>query len=76
MSKGDLLCEIDMDFASMLVETPEEGYIAKIVLPVGTRDRAGKLLCIIVENQEDVANFKDYVNDRPWMVLTSWTVLQ
>ena len=71
------MCEIDMDFASMLVETPEEGYIAKIVLPVGTRDRAGKLLCIIVENQEDVAKFnKIYVDDGPWMVLTSWTVLQ
>merc|ERR1719312_1389589 len=45
-------------------ETPEEGFLAKIVIPAGAKDiPIGKLLCIIVENQEDVAKFKDFVDD-------------
>ena len=43
-------------------ETPEEGYLAKIFIEAGTRDiPIGKLLCIIVEEQEDVAKFADSV---------------
>merc|ERR1719239_1848366 len=42
-------------------ETPEEGYLAKIFIEAGTRDiPIGKLLCIIVEEQEDVAKFADF----------------
>lgn len=45
-------------------ETPEEGYLAKIIIPAGSRDvPIGKLVCIIVENQEDVAAFKDFKDD-------------
>lgn len=45
-------------------ETPEEGYLAKILIPAGSRDvPIGKLVCIIVENQEDVAAFKDFKDD-------------
>uniref|UniRef100_A0A914UG86 Acetyltransferase component of pyruvate dehydrogenase complex n=1 Tax=Plectus sambesii TaxID=2011161 RepID=A0A914UG86_9BILA len=61
LSEGDLLCEIETDKATMGFETPEEGYLAKIVVPEGTKDVAiGKLLCIIVEKEESVAAFKDY----------------
>ena len=64
VSEGDLLCEIETDKATMGFETPEEGYLAKIILEAGSKDiPIGKLLCIIVENQEDVAKFKDYVDD-------------
>ena len=64
VSEGDLLCEIETDKATMGFETPEEGYLAKIVISAGTKDiPIGKLLCIIVENQEDVEKFKDYVDD-------------
>ena len=42
-------------------ETPEEGYLAKIMIPAGTKDvKIGKLVCIIVENAEDVAAFQNY----------------
>lgn len=42
-------------------ETPEEGYLAKILVPAGQKDvPIGKLVCIIVENEADVAAFKDY----------------
>lgn len=45
-------------------ETPEEGYLAKILVPAGAKDvKVGNLVCIIVENQEDVAAFKDFVDD-------------
>ncbi|VDO78101.1 unnamed protein product [Heligmosomoides polygyrus] len=64
LSEGDLLCEIETDKATMGFETPEEGYLAKICIPEGTKDvPIGKLLCVIVENQADVAAFKDFKGD-------------
>lgn len=61
LSEGDLLCEIETDKATMGFETPEEGYLAKILIPEGTKDvPIGKLLCIIVQNAEDVSAFKDF----------------
>lgn len=45
-------------------ETPEEGYLAKILYPGGSKDiPVGKLVCIIVENESDVAAFKDFKDD-------------
>lgn len=38
VAEGDLLCEIETDKATMGFETPEEGYLAKILLPEGSRD--------------------------------------
>ena len=62
VSEGDLLAEIETDKATMEFETPEEGYLAKIIIPAGSKDvPIGKLLCIIVPNQEDVAKFANYV---------------
>ncbi|XP_039756249.1 dihydrolipoyllysine-residue acetyltransferase component of pyruvate dehydrogenase complex, mitochondrial isoform X2 [Pararge aegeria] len=64
LSEGDLLCEIETDKATMGFETPEEGYLAKILIPAGTKGvPVGKLLCIIVESQADVAAFKDFKDD-------------
>lgn len=64
LGEGDLLCEIETDKATMGFETPEEGYLAKIIIPAGTKDvPLGKLLCILVYNQEDVAAFKSFVDD-------------
>jgi pyruvate dehydrogenase E2 component (dihydrolipoamide acetyltransferase) len=61
LSEGDLLAEIETDKATMGFETPEEGYLAKILVPGGTKDVIiGKLLCIIVHNEADVAAFKNY----------------
>lgn len=58
---GDLLAEIETDKATMGFETPEEGYLAKILIPAGQKDvPIGKLVCIIVENEADVAAFKDF----------------
>ncbi|XP_017099179.3 dihydrolipoyllysine-residue acetyltransferase component of pyruvate dehydrogenase complex, mitochondrial [Drosophila bipectinata] len=66
LNEGDLLCEIETDKATMGFETPEEGYLAKILIPGGTKDvPVGKLLCIIVPDQGSVAAFKDFKDDGP-----------
>ncbi|KAJ8956653.1 hypothetical protein NQ318_014007 [Aromia moschata] len=66
LNEGDLIAEIETDKATMGFETPEEGYLAKILVPAGTKDvPVGKLVCIIVENEADVAAFKDFKDDSP-----------
>lgn len=63
LNEGDLLAEIETDKATMGFETPEEGYLAKVLVPAGAKDvPIGKLLCIIVESETDVIAFKDYVD--------------
>lgn len=64
LNEGDLLAEIETDKATMAFETPEEGYLAKILIPAGVKGiPVGKLVCIIVENEEDVAAFKEFKDD-------------
>ena len=47
-------------------ETPEEGYLAKIIVAAGTKNVAiGKLVCIIVPDESSVAAFKDFKDDTP-----------
>lgn len=59
-----MLAEIETDKATMGFETPEEGYLAKILYAAGSKDiPVGKLVCIIVENEADVAAFKDFKDD-------------
>ncbi|XP_050435778.1 dihydrolipoyllysine-residue acetyltransferase component of pyruvate dehydrogenase complex, mitochondrial-like [Adelges cooleyi] len=66
LNEGDKLAEIETDKAVMDFETPEEGYLAKIMVTAGQKDvKVGKLVCIIVENEADVAAFKDFVDDTP-----------
>lgn len=72
LNEGDLLAEIETDKATMGFETPEEGYLAKILVPAGTKDvRVGKLVCIITENQSDVGAFADFKDDAPAAAATA-----
>ena len=58
------MAEIETDKATMGFETPEEGFLAKIMYPAGSKDiPIGKLVCIIVESEDDVAAFKEYKDD-------------
>lgn len=60
------MAEIETDKATMGFETPEEGYLAKIMVPAGTKDvPIGKLVCILVPDQASVAAFKNFVDDSP-----------
>jgi pyruvate/2-oxoglutarate dehydrogenase complex dihydrolipoamide acyltransferase (E2) component len=38
LGEGDILAQIETDKATMDMETPREGYLAKILLPAGTKD--------------------------------------
>ncbi|XP_015746979.1 dihydrolipoyllysine-residue acetyltransferase component of pyruvate dehydrogenase complex, mitochondrial [Python bivittatus] len=61
LSEGDLLAEIETDKATIGFEVQEEGYLAKILIPEGTRDvPLGTALCIIVEKESDIPAFADY----------------
>lgn len=44
----------------------EEGFIAKLLYPEGSKDvELGKVVAIIVENKEDVAKFSNYTGAAP-----------
>lgn len=58
---GDVLVEIETDKALMEFECQEEGVLATILLPTGTKDvPVGKELAVICENASDVTAFKNY----------------
>ncbi|XP_043798233.1 LOW QUALITY PROTEIN: short-chain dehydrogenase/reductase family 16C member 6-like, partial [Apis laboriosa] len=61
LNKGDLLAKIKTGEAIIIFETPEEGYLAKILIPAGTKNVCtGKLICIIVSDEDSIAAFKDF----------------
>ncbi|RWR83505.1 dihydrolipoyllysine-residue acetyltransferase component 1 of pyruvate dehydrogenase complex, mitochondrial [Cinnamomum micranthum f. kanehirae] len=54
---GDVLCEIETDKATLEFESMEEGYLAKILAPEGSKDVAvGQPIAITVEDSEDIKN--------------------
>ncbi|CAN0923313.1 Dihydrolipoyllysine-residue acetyltransferase component 1 of pyruvate dehydrogenase complex, mitochondrial [Linum grandiflorum] len=57
---GDILCEIETDKATLEFESLEEGYLAKIVAPDGTKDVAvGEPIAITVEDPGDIEIMKN-----------------
>ncbi|CAM6126923.1 unnamed protein product [Calypogeia fissa] len=61
VSAGDVLCEIETDKATLDLEAMEDGYLAKIIAPAGTKDiPVGQPVCITVENEDDVGKFANY----------------
>ena len=64
VDEGDLLAEIETDKATVGFESSETGFLAKIILPAGTKDIAlGTLVCIIAEKKDDVAAFANFSVD-------------
>ena len=57
--------EVQTDKAVMEMESMEDGYLAKILVPSGDADDipVGKPVCVMCENEEDVGAFKDFVAD-------------
>ena len=52
--------QVETDKATVDFECQDEGYLAKILVPEGTSDvPLGKVVAIIVEDENDVAAFKD-----------------
>lgn len=54
---GDVICEIETDKATLEFECLEEGYLAKILAPEGSKDvQVGQPIAVTVEDPEDVKN--------------------
>lgn len=58
---GEKIAEVETDKATVDFDSVEEGYLAKILVPAGTEGvPLGRLVAILVENEADVAKFKDF----------------
>ncbi|KAK1362775.1 Acetyltransferase component of pyruvate dehydrogenase complex [Heracleum sosnowskyi] len=61
VSTGEVLCEVETDKATVEMECMEEGYLAKIVHGDGAKEiKVGEVIAITVEDEGDIAKFKDY----------------
>lgn len=61
-SEGEEIAEVESDKATMPIEAREDGFIARIFVDPDTPDLPlGTLLAITVEEEADIAAFKDYV---------------
>ena len=61
MSPGDVICGIETDKATVDFEIQEEGYLAKILYPAGTKDLPlGTVLAVLVEDEDDIKAFENY----------------
>lgn len=60
---GDVLCEIETDKATLEFEFLEEGYLAKILVPEGSKDVAvGQPIAVMVEDAADLEIVKNGVS--------------
>ncbi|KAK9282580.1 hypothetical protein L1049_010797 [Liquidambar formosana] len=60
---GDVICEIETDKATLEFECLEEGYLAKILVPEGSKDVAvGQAIAVTVEDQDDIETVKTNVS--------------
>ncbi|CAL8279081.1 unnamed protein product [Arctogadus glacialis] len=60
INEGDLIAEVETDKATVGFELLEDCYMAKILVPEGTRDvTIGAVICITVDNPDLIAAFKD-----------------
>ncbi|KAI3883436.1 hypothetical protein MKX03_031901 [Papaver bracteatum] len=63
---GEVLCEVETDKATVEMECMEEGYLAKIVHGDGAKDiKVGEAIAITVEDEDDIAKFKDFKSSSP-----------
>ena len=64
IAPGDVLCSVETDKATVDFEMQDEGYIAKILYDAGSKDiPLGTALAIMVDDEDDVAAFKDYKDE-------------
>ncbi|RZC70844.1 hypothetical protein C5167_033989 [Papaver somniferum] len=66
LTPGEVLCEVETDKATVEMECMEEGYLAKIVHGDGAKDiKVGEAIAITVEDEDDIAKFKDFKSSSP-----------
>jgi pyruvate dehydrogenase E2 component (dihydrolipoamide acetyltransferase) len=61
ISPGDAIAELETDKATLGFEAVESGYLAAIIVPVGTKDvQVGSPVAVIVDDLASVAAFANY----------------
>lgn len=61
---GDVICEIETDKATLEFECLEEGFLAKILAPEGSKDvPVGQPIAITVEDADDIQNVPASITD-------------
>jgi pyruvate dehydrogenase E2 component (dihydrolipoamide acetyltransferase) len=61
VAAGELYCEVETDKATMGWESQEDGFIAQILLPSGSKDvLVGTPVIVMVDEKEAVAAFASY----------------
>ncbi|KAG7379892.1 pyruvate dehydrogenase complex dihydrolipoamide acetyltransferase component (E2) [Phytophthora pseudosyringae] len=64
ISAGDVVCEVETDKAVVDYEATDDSYLAKILVQAGAGEIAvGQPIFVTVEEEEDVAAFKDFSPD-------------
>jgi pyruvate dehydrogenase E2 component (dihydrolipoamide acetyltransferase) len=59
---GEVIAEIETDKATMEVEAVDEGILAQVLIPEGTKDVAvNALIAVIAENEEDLAKVTEFI---------------
>lgn len=59
-SAGDSLCEVQTDKATVDFEAQDDGILARILSVDGEDIKVGVPICVVVEEDDDVAAFKDF----------------
>jgi len=71
-TSGDIFCEVQTDKATVDFEAQDDGVVAKILAEAGTNEvKCGDPILIVVQDEGDVAAFKDYVLEGALSVSTS-----
>lgn len=66
-AEGEEIADVESDKAAMPISAREDGFMARIYVDPDTADiPLGKILAITVEEEEDIAAFKDYVPAGAW----------
>ncbi|CAI5534626.1 unnamed protein product [Closterium sp. Naga37s-1] len=61
VNAGDVLCEIETDKATLSMESMEDGFLAKILMPEGSKDiPVGTLIAVMVEDNTELAKFATF----------------
>ena len=64
VAAGDLLADVETDKATLGWENQDDGIVAKLLVPAGTQGiDVGQVVAIVVDEESDVAAFKDYVEE-------------
>jgi len=66
LTPGTVIAEIETDKATLEMEVQDEGFLAKILVPAGTKDvPVGTAIAVLAEHKADIDAFEDFEADPP-----------